>query len=65
MGKTIRLTLGRAGARPVSSRLRPQQGDVRAVYVPLALLQQDLNEPGKVNTILVGGLRGRPHWNDI
>ena len=34
--------------------LRPQQGDVRAAYVPLARLQRDLIQPGMVNTILVG-----------
>jgi hypothetical protein len=46
----------RAGRRTHSHEfsLRPQQGDVRAVYVPLARLQRDLNQPGKVNTILVG-----------
>ena len=48
--RTIRLTVGQIG-REFS--LRPQQGDVRAVYVPLARLQRDLNQPGKVNTILL------------
>ena len=46
---------------PHEFSLRPQQGEVRAVYVPLARLQRDLNQPGKVNTILVGQLRGRSH----
>jgi ABC-type antimicrobial peptide transport system permease subunit len=53
VGKTIRLTLGQAADLPHLS-LRPQQSDVRAVYVPLARLQRDLNQPGKINTILVG-----------
>ena len=53
-GKTIRLTLGQAADPPHEFSLRPQQGDVRAVYVPLARLQRDLNQPGKINTILVG-----------
>jgi ABC-type lipoprotein release transport system permease subunit len=48
--RTIRLTVGQIGHE---FSLRPQQGDVRAVYVPLARLQRDLNQPGKVNTILV------------
>jgi ABC-type antimicrobial peptide transport system permease subunit len=48
--RTIRLTVGQIG-REFS--LRPQQGDVRAVYVPLARLQRDLNQPGKVNTLLL------------
>ena len=52
VGRTIRLTVGQVSDRPPFS-LRPQQGDVRAVYVPLARLQRDLNQPGKVNTILV------------
>jgi ABC-type lipoprotein release transport system permease subunit len=33
--------------------LRPQQGDVRAVFVPLARLQADLEIPGRVNALLV------------
>jgi ABC-type antimicrobial peptide transport system permease subunit len=50
--RTIRLTVGQVRDLP-SFSLRPQQGDVRAVYVPLARLQRDLNQPGKVNTLLV------------
>ncbi|MGA2575468.1 MAG: FtsX-like permease family protein [Bryobacteraceae bacterium] len=52
-GKTIRLTLGAAAPREFS--LNPQQGDVRAAFVPLALLQRELGEARKVNTILVAG----------
>jgi ABC-type lipoprotein release transport system permease subunit len=52
VGKTIRLTLGQAADLPHLS-LRPQQGDVRAVYLPLARLQRELSQPGKINTILV------------
>ena len=33
----------------------PQQGEVRAVFVPLRRLQDDLDQPGKINAILVGG----------
>ena len=40
-------------ARSREFSLRPQQGEVRAVYVPLARLQRDLEAQGKVNTILV------------
>jgi putative ABC transport system permease protein len=50
VGQTIRLTMRAAAAREFS--LRPQQGDVRAVYVPLSRLQRDLAEPNRVNTIL-------------
>jgi ABC-type lipoprotein release transport system permease subunit len=54
VGRTIRLTVGPAGGPPHDFSLQPQQGDVRAAYAPLALLQRDLNQPAKVNTILVG-----------
>jgi hypothetical protein len=52
VGQTIRLTMTGVMKREFS--LRPQQGDVRAVYVPLARLQRDLALATKVNTILVG-----------
>jgi putative ABC transport system permease protein len=55
VGKTIRLTL--AGAAFHEFSLRPQQGDVRALLVPLNRLQRDLGQPGKVNTILVASGR--------
>ncbi len=51
VGKTIRLTLS-ANTAPDFS-LSPQQGDVRAAYVPLARLQRELSEAGKVNTLLL------------
>ena len=61
-GQTIRLTMSGVVKREFS--LRPQQGELRAVYVPLARLQRDLglanngDRPGglshRVNTILVG-----------
>ncbi|MGA2132227.1 MAG: FtsX-like permease family protein [Bryobacteraceae bacterium] len=53
VGKTLRLTLGATKTREFS--LSPQQGDVRAAYVPLARLQRELGEAGKVNTLLVAG----------
>jgi ABC-type antimicrobial peptide transport system permease subunit len=57
VGSVIRLTVtAHAPLREFS--LQPQQGDVRAAYVPLARLQRDLNQPGKVNTILVGRTSG-------
>jgi ABC-type lipoprotein release transport system permease subunit len=52
IGQTLRLTM--RGVAPHDFSLRPEQGDVRAVYVPLARLQRDLAVQGKVNTILVG-----------
>jgi putative ABC transport system permease protein len=53
VGKTIRLTL--ASTTPREFSLSLQQGDVRAAYVPLAELQKELGEPGRVNTMLVAG----------
>ena len=54
-GRTLRLTI-RAIVSPSQLgefSIRPQQGEVRAVFVPLARLQQDLDLPGKVNALLV------------
>ena len=54
-GRTLRLTvraiLGPAQLGEFS--LRPQQGSVRAVFVPLQRLQQELDLAGRVNTLLV------------
>lgn len=38
--------------------LRPQQGSVRAIFVPLRRLQTDLAQPDKINTILITELSG-------
>ncbi len=55
IGSTIRLNL--RGILPASAlgefSIHPQQGQVRAVFVPLRRLQQELGLEGKVNTILV------------
>ncbi|HEX8183987.1 MAG TPA: FtsX-like permease family protein, partial [Blastocatellia bacterium] len=55
LGRTIRLsareTIGRAALGEFS--IRPQQGAVRAVFVSLKRLQTDLEQGGKVNTILL------------
>jgi len=51
VGKSIRLAVKAAGFREFS--LRPQQGELRAIFVPLARLQGDLEAGGKANTILV------------
>ena len=54
-GRTIRLNVREA--LPASAlgefSLRPQQAAVRAVFVPLKLLQRELEQENKVNTILV------------
>lgn len=50
-GKTIRLNVGGIAMQEFS--LRAQQGDVRAVYLPLARLQRELGQRGKANTLLL------------
>jgi len=54
-GRTLRLAVGAvAGSSELGEfSLRPQQGDVRAVFVSLARLQKDLDLGGRVNTLLV------------
>jgi putative ABC transport system permease protein len=58
MRLTVRAIVGPADLGEFS--LRPQQGPVRAVFVPLARLQQDLNLLGRVNTLLVSDSGARP-----
>ena len=54
-GKTIRLTCsGIAGPERLGEfALRPGQGTVFSVFVPLARLQRELAQPGRANTILI------------
>jgi ABC-type lipoprotein release transport system permease subunit len=55
LGSTLRLTV--RDMLPASAlgefSLQPQQSEVRAVFVPLSLLQKELGQAGKANTILV------------
>jgi putative ABC transport system permease protein len=55
LGRTIRLTAREALASSNLGEfsLRPSQGAVRAAFVSLARLQKDLDQSGKVNTILL------------
>src|SRR5262249_39780438 len=54
-GRTLRLNvravLGAADLAEFS--LRPQQGSVQAIFVPLKRLQRELDLAGRVNTLLV------------
>src|SRR5450759_4121459 len=50
IGKTLRR--GMSGLVQRAFSLRAQQGDVRAVYVSLAHLQREVNQPRRVNTII-------------
>jgi len=56
-GRTIRLTAreGLAESGINEFALYPQQGPVHAVFVPLERLQRDLDQEGRVNTVLVSG----------
>jgi putative ABC transport system permease protein len=60
LGRTIRLSAREAlqAAELGEFSLRPQQGTVRAVFVSLARLQKDIQQPGKVNTILLSEKSG-------
>jgi putative ABC transport system permease protein len=55
--RTVRVTVRRVMDPRENFSIRPQQGDVRAVYVALKRLQDDLEQPGKVNTALLTGAR--------
>lgn len=55
LGSTLRLTFKEVIAAEDLGEFstRPQQSAVRAVFVPLRLLQKELGQPGQVNTILI------------
>ena len=55
-GRTIRLNVGRALAAESLGEfsLQPQHAAVHAVFVSLRFLQKELEQDGKINTILVG-----------
>jgi putative ABC transport system permease protein len=57
LGKTMRATV--RAVLPESGlggfALRPNQGEVRAIYLPLARLQRELERPYRVNAIVVAG----------
>jgi ABC-type antimicrobial peptide transport system permease subunit len=54
-GRTLRLTVRSVLPRSQLGEfsLLPQQGTVRALFLPLDFLQRELAQPGKVNTILI------------
>lgn len=61
-GRTLRLTVRAiAGVADLGEfSLRPQQSDVRAIFVPLKRLQRDLGVAARVNTLLVTDRPGAP-----
>jgi ABC-type lipoprotein release transport system permease subunit len=60
LGRTVRLKVREALAASALGEfsIRPQQSAVRAVFVPLRLLQKSLAQEGKVNTLLVSASEG-------
>ena len=66
LGRTIRLSARETiGPRALGEfSIRPQQGAVRAVFVSLKRLQTDLEQGGKVNTILLAK-KGRDEASKI
>ena len=60
LGSAVRLTV-RAVLPPASLgefSLAPQQGEVRAVFMPLSVLQEELERPARVNALLVAAPPG-------
>ncbi len=57
LGRTMRLTVKQALSIQERGEfsIRPQQTAVRAVFVPLKLLQSELEQEGRVNVVLVAG----------
>jgi len=55
LGITLRLTVNKVLTPDALGEfsLQPQQGPVRAMFVPLKLLQRELGQENKVNTILI------------
>ena len=55
LGSTLRLNVRETLAPGAVGEfsLEPQQGDVRAVFVPLSLLQKELDQPNRANLILI------------
>jgi hypothetical protein len=60
VGRTLRLGIGRVleAAELGEFSFRPQQGLARSVFVPLARLQGELEQEGRVNTLLLGHASG-------
>jgi len=62
VGRTIRLSLPEKRTASVLAEfsIRPRQGLVRAIFVPLSRLARELGQSGKVNTILISGGSSAP-----
>jgi len=62
LGSTLRLTVREVLAADALGEfsIQPQQSAVRAVFVPLNLLQQEISQPEKINLILVSEISRKP-----
>ena len=60
IGRTLRLQIARVLPPDALGEFsfRPQQGRARSVFVSLTRLQRELEQPGRVNTILLRGADG-------
>ena len=60
IGRTLRLRIARVLPPDALGEFsfRPQQGRARSVFVSLTRLQRELEQPGRVNTILLRGADG-------
>jgi len=67
LGITLRLTINTilTPAALGEFSLQPQQGPVRAVFVPLKLLQRELGQENKVNTILISDGSNSPSSSQV
>jgi len=67
LGRTLRLTIREilSSTQLGEFSTRPQQSGVRAVFVPLQLLQQELAQPARVNTILVSRSKDRAGLSEV
>jgi putative ABC transport system permease protein len=61
LGETLRLTVGDTlDAKNLGDfSIQPQQSGVRAIFISLKVLQQELEQPDKVNLILVSEVKGQ------
>ncbi len=67
LGRTLRLTISQTlSAEQLGEfSVRPQQTSVRAVFVPLQLLQRELDQQGKVNTLLISRMKDGSGLSDV
>lgn len=67
LGRTLRLTIREIlFAKQLGEfSTRPQQAEVRAVFIPLRLLQKELDQQGRVNVLLVSRSKDTAGLSDV